>query len=54
MDKSNSLTNSILQSTESTIPSSSIDSDISSTSGDNTGVFGFFKSINLTTWVLIK
>jgi hypothetical protein len=53
MDKSNSLTNSILQSTESTIPTSSIDSDISSTSGDNTGVFGFFKSINLTTWVLI-
>lgn len=57
MDNSNSLTNSILQSPESTIPSSSINSSISSTSGNNTGddsgIFGFFKSINLTTWVLI-
>jgi hypothetical protein len=53
MDNSNSLTNSIIQSSESSIPSAPINSDITSSSGDNTGLFGFFKSINLTTWILI-
>ena len=54
MDNSNTLTNSILQSSESSIPSASTNSNISNSSGANdVGFFGFFKSINLTTWLLI-
>jgi len=55
MDNSNSLTNSILQSSEPSIPSLSNNSNISSTfnSGENNGFFSYFKSINLTTWLLI-
>jgi hypothetical protein len=53
MDNSNSFTNSILQSTESSIPSASVNSSLSNTSGENVGFFGFLKSINLTTWLLI-
>jgi hypothetical protein len=54
MDNSNTLTNSILQSSESSIPSASINSSVPNTSGENdVGFFGFLKSINLTTWLLI-
>lgn len=52
MDNSNSLTNSILQS-NSSIPSLSSSSNTEISSGDNSGFLGFFKSINLTTWLLI-
>lgn len=55
MDNSNSLTNSILQSSESSIPTATVNPIITSTfnSGENNGFFGFLKSINLTTWLLI-
>ena len=49
MDNSNSLSTSILQSSEPSAPSSFI----SSTSGDSSGFFDSLKSINLTTWLLI-
>jgi len=57
MDNSNSLSNSILQTSDVSIPSA--DTNIGSTvsSGDSSGFFdGFlngFKSINLTTWLII-
>ena len=54
MDNSNTLTNSIFQSSESSIPTASTNSSISNTSGESdVGFFGFLKSINLTTWLLI-
>jgi hypothetical protein len=53
-NNSNTLTNSIFQSNESSIPTASTNSSISNTSGESdVGFFGFFKSINLTTWLLI-
>ena len=53
MDNSNSLTNSILQSSDSTIPTVSTNSSIIYNSGENSSFFEFFKSINLTTWLVI-
>lgn len=49
MDNSNSFSNSILQSSEVSLPSASV----ASTSGDSSGFFDSFKSINLTTWLII-
>lgn len=49
MDNSNSLSSSILQSSEASAPSSFI----SSSSGDSSGFFDSLKNINLTTWLLI-
>jgi hypothetical protein len=51
MENSNSLTNSILQSSEPSIPSATISPTASS--GDSSGFFDSLKSINLTTWLLI-
>jgi len=48
MDNSNSLSGSILQSSDVSIPSSS-----SSLSGDDSGFFESLKNINTTTWILI-
>jgi len=54
MENSNSLTNSILQSSEPSIPSATIAPTASSgNSGDSSGFFDSLKSINLTTWLLI-
>ena len=50
MDNSNSLSSSILQSSETSFPSVS-SGNVSS--GDSSGFFDSFKSINLTTWILI-
>jgi hypothetical protein len=50
MDNSNSLSSSILQSSETSFPSVS-SGNVSS--GDGSGFFDSFKSINLTTWILI-
>ena len=51
MDNSNSLSSSILQSSEVSIPSSSVAS--TSLSSDGSGFFESLKSINMTTWLLI-
>jgi hypothetical protein len=51
MDNSNGLSSSILQSSEVSIPSSSIAS--TSLSGDDSGFFESLKSINATTWIII-
>jgi len=51
MENSNNFTNSILQSSEASIPSATIASTASP--GDSSGFFDSFKSINLTTWLLI-
>jgi hypothetical protein len=48
MDNSNSLSGSILQSSDVSIPSSS-----TSLSGDDSGFFDSFKNINITTWLII-
>ena len=48
MDNSNNLSSSLLQSSEASFPSS-----VASTSGDSSGFFDAFKSINLTTWLVI-
>ena len=54
MDNSNNLSSSILQSSEPSIPSETIAPTVSSgNSGDSSGFFDSFKSINLTTWLLI-
>jgi len=50
MDNSNNLSSSILQSSETSFPSVS-SGNVSS--GDSSGFFDSFKSINLTTWILI-
>ena len=50
MDNSNSLTNSILQLSDSPNPSIYSDSNIANT---NSGFFDFFKNISFSTWVLI-
>ena len=52
MENSNSLTNSILQSSVSS-DTPSMFSSASSISSDNTGIFDSLKNINLTTWLLI-
>ena len=51
MDNSNSLSSSILQSSEVSIPSASVAS--TSLSGDDSGFFESLKNINMTTWILI-
>ena len=51
MDNSNNLSSSILQSSEVSIPSSSVAS--TSLSGDDSGFFESLKNINMTTWLLI-
>ena len=51
MDNSNSLSSSILQSSEVSLPSSSVAS--TSLSGDDSGFFENLKNINMTTWLLI-
>jgi hypothetical protein len=51
MDNTNSLSGSILQSSDVSIPNSSIDS--TSLSGDDSGFFESLKNINMTTWLLI-
>jgi len=51
MENSNNFTNSILQSSEASISSATIASTASP--GDSSGFFDSFKSINLTTWLLI-
>jgi len=52
MDNTNNLSQSILQSSESTMPSLSSSSSYSSSSSD-TGFFDSLKNINATTWILI-
>jgi hypothetical protein len=49
MDSANNLSQSILQSSEVSIPSA----PVSNTSDGTSGFFDFFKSINLTTWIII-
>jgi hypothetical protein len=51
MDNSNSLSSSILQSSEPSFPSSSVAS--TSLSGDDSGFFENLKNVNMTTWLLI-
>jgi hypothetical protein len=51
MDNSNSLSRSILQSSEVSIPSSSVAS--TALSGDDSGFFENLKNINMTTWIII-
>lgn len=51
MDNSNNLSSSILQSSEVSLPSSSVAS--TSLSGDDSGLFENIKNINMTTWLLI-
>ena len=51
MDNSNSLSSSILQSSEVSIPSSSVAS--TSLSGNDSSFFESLKNINMTTWLLI-
>jgi hypothetical protein len=52
MDNTNSLTQSILQSGEPSVPSASIDTaSLYSSSGE--GFFDFFKNISVTTWLII-
>ena len=51
MDNSNNLSSSILQSSETSFPSSSVAS--TALSGDDSGFFESLKSINMTTWLLI-
>ena len=51
MDNSNSLSSSILQSSEVSIPSSSVAS--TALSSNDSGFFESLKSINMTTWLLI-
>jgi hypothetical protein len=51
MDNSNSLSSSILQSSEVSLPSSSVAS--TSLSGDDSGFFDSLKNINMTTWLII-
>ena len=52
MDNTNNLSQSILQSSESTMPSLSSSSSSYSSSSD-TGFFDSLKNINATTWILI-
>jgi len=49
MDNSNSFSNSILQSSESSFPSDYA----SSSNGDSSGFFDGLKNVNLTTWIII-
>ena len=51
MDNSNSLSSSILQSSEVSIPSSTVAS--TALSGDDSGFFDSLKNINMTTWLII-
>ena len=51
MDNSNSLSSSILQSSEDLIPSSTISS--TSLSSDDSGFFESLTNINMTTWIII-
>ena len=51
MDNSNSLSSSILQSSEPSFPSSSVGS--TALSGDDSGFFESLKNINMTTWIII-
>lgn len=51
MDNSNSLSSSILQSSEVSIPSSSVAS--TSLSSSDSGFFEGLKNINMTTWIII-
>jgi hypothetical protein len=51
MDNSNNLSSSLLQSSETSFPNSSIGS--TSLSGDDSGFFESLKNINMTTWLLI-
>jgi hypothetical protein len=51
MDNSNNLSSSILQSSETSFPSSSVAS--TSLSGDDSGFFDSLKNINMTTWLII-
>ena len=51
MDNSNNLSSSILQTSEVSVPSSSVAS--TSLSGEDSGFFESLKNINMTTWLLI-
>jgi hypothetical protein len=51
MDNSNNLSSSLLQSSETSFPNSSIGS--TSLSGEDSGFFESLKNINMTTWLLI-
>jgi len=51
MDNSNNLSSSILQSSEISLPSSTVAS--TSLSGDDSGFFDSLKNINMTTWLII-
>ena len=53
MDSANNLSQSILQSSESTMPSLTSSSSSSSSSSSDNGFFDSFKNINATTWLLI-
>jgi len=51
MDNSNNLSSSILQSSESSLPSSAVAS--TALAGDDSGFFESLKNINMTTWIII-